>query len=245
MVDVRRLFKEYCPLIEEFNVRNIMGGFEQKEWMFSYRHTLAGSTDDITLSTITGGLITKLEHYHVLAQKLNAIPVNKTFVNPKTTTQFTLNGDDTGLYSIIILGSELPWMGKNPAIAPASFKGLTGRWAKDYCPYCEAFNIKTLVGGVLKDVVAFSFSWTTDNTADVIDFKTGTNVVDTLGNTAGQGKQFLVTQMYDTDYGIAITKNDSGAGTMSYPSSLTKTGFTLNGENAKKYDILIVGQIQY
>jgi hypothetical protein len=51
--------------------------------------------------------------------------------------------------------------------------------------------------------------------------------------------------MYDTDYGIVITKNDSGAATVIYPSSLTKAGFTLNGENAKKYDILIVGQIQY
>ena len=244
MVDVRRLFKEYCPLIEEFSVRNIMGGFEQKEWMFSYRHTLTGLDDVITLSTITGGLIQKLEHYHVLAQKLNALPANKTFVSPKTTTQFTLNGDNAGLYSIIILGSELPWMGKNPAVAPASQKGLTGRWAKDYCPYCKAFNVKTLVGGVLKDVVAFSFSWTTDATADVIDFKTGTKVND-ANNAAGQGKPYLVTQMYDTDYGIAITKNDSGAATAVYPSSLTKAGFTLNGENAIKYDILIVGQIQY
>jgi hypothetical protein len=244
MVDVRRLFKEYCPVVEEFNVRNIMGGYEQKEWMFSYRHTLVGTTDDITLSTITGGFIQKLEHYHVLATKLNALPSNKTFINPKTTTQFTLNGDNAGLYSIIILGSEIPYQGKSSSIAPVSFKGLTGKWAKDYCPYCKAFNVKTLVGGVLKDIVAFSFRWTTGSTADVIDFRTATKVTD-ANNSAGQGKPYLVSQMYDTDYGIAITKNDSGAASAIYPSSLTKTGFTLNGENAKAYDVLIVGQIQY
>jgi hypothetical protein len=244
MVDIRRLFKEYCPLIEEFNVRNIMGAYEQKEWMFSYRHTLAGLTDDITLSTITGGLIQKLDHYYVLATKLNALPVNKTFVYPKTTTQFTLNGDDAGVYSIIVVGSGLPEQGASPNIVPAVQKGLTGRWAKDYCPYCKAFNIKALIGGVLADVVAFSFQWTTDNIADVIDFRTATKVTDAY-NTAGQGKEYLVSQMYDTDYGIAITKNDAGAATVIYPSAITKAGFTLNGENAKAYDVLIVGQIQY
>jgi len=251
MVDVRRLFKEYCPLIEEFNVRNIMGGYEQKEWMFSYRHTQVALADIITLSTVTGGLVTKLEHYHVLATKLNVAPgVTKTFVNPKTTTQFTLNGVIGGLYSIIILGSELPWKGKDTTIAPASQKGLAGRWAEDYCPYCKAFKIKTLVGGVLKDVVAFSFQILSTGAATVIDFRTATKstggtTVDTY-TTTGQGKESLVSQMYDADYGIAITKNDSGAPvTEVYPSALTKAGFTLNGENAKKYDILIVGQIQY
>lgn len=245
MVDVRRLFKEYCPLIEEFSVRNIMGGYEQKEWMFSYRHTLVAGADAITLSTITGGLIQKLEHYHVLAQKLNAAPIFKTFVNPKTTTQFTLNGDKGGLYSIIILGSEIPWMGKNPAIALTSQKGLTGRWAKDYCPYCKAFNVKTLVGGVLKDVVAFSFLWTSDAAADPLDFRTATKVND-ANNAPGQGKPYLVTQMYDTDFGIAITKSSAGAVLAhTYPSAITKAGFTLNGENGETYDVLIVGQIQY
>ena len=245
MVDIRRLFKEYCPLIEEFNVKNIMGGYEQKEWLFSYRHTLAAGADAITLSTVTGGLITKLEHYHVIAQKLNALPVFKTFVNPKTTTQFTLNGDASALYSIVILGSEIPAQGASPNIAPASFKGLTGRWAKDYCPYCKAFNIKTLVGGVLKDVVAFSFLWTSDAAADELDFRTATKVTDT-NNQAGQGKEYLVSQMYDTDYGIAITKSSAGAvAAQIYPSAITKTGFTLNGESGETYDVLIVGQIQY
>jgi len=245
MVDIRRLFKEYCPLIEEFGVRNIMGGYEQKEWMFSYRHTLVGLSDDITLSTMTGGLVTKLEHYYVLATKLNSASVNKTFVNPKTTEQFTLNGDNMGVYSIIVLGSEIPWRGKNSAIVPSSLKGLTGRWAEDYCPYCKAFKIKTLVGGVLADVVAFSFHWTTDNVADVIDFRTATKVTDAY-NSAGQGKEYLVSQMNDTDYNIAITKNDAGAPVSEvYASALTKGGFTLNAENAKAYDVLIVGQIQY
>ena len=109
MVDIRRLFKEYCPLIEEFNVRNIMGGYEQKEWLIASRQTiLAGSALALTISTLTGGILSKLDHYYVLAQKLNAAVVNKTFITLKTTAGFTLNGDNAGLYSIIVFGSEVP-----------------------------------------------------------------------------------------------------------------------------------------
>ena len=85
-------------------------------------------------------------------------------------------------------------------------------------------------------MVAFSFQWTTDNIADVIDFRTATKVTDP-NNQAGQGKEYLVSQMYDTDYAIEITKNDTGAATAIYPSAITKAGFTLNAENAKAYDI--------
>ncbi len=245
MVDLRRLIKEYCPVVEEFNVRNILGAYEQKEWMFSYRHTMAGQDDDITLSTITGGILTKLDHYRVLAQKLDSFIMNRTYVTAKSTSQFTLHGDNAGLYSIIILGSEIPATGDSPNIVPTAQKGLTGRWAKDYCPYCKAYNIKTLVGGILKDVVAFSFKWTNVGAASVVDFRTATKVNDANDQT-GLGKAYLVSQMYGTDYGIAITKSSTGAvATDVYASALTKAGFTLNGENAEDYDVLIVGQIQY
>jgi hypothetical protein len=275
MVDTRRLFKEYCPLVEEFNVRNILGGYEQKEWMFSSRQTIPNDlvtvtwTKDLTLSTLTGGLVTKLDHYEVLVQKLNFVPINIPFITNKTTEGFTLNGDSCADwtnpfgagadYSIVILGSQIPRGGDSPNITPAQQRGLDGRWAMDYCPYCKAYKVKTLVGGVLKDVTAFSFLHTTGGQmagSEPVVFRTDTHTewlgtappLDTKSRDIGLSKQALITQMEDaTLYDIIITKHTAApeVAQVAWPSAITKTGFTLNGEAGKTYSILIIGQILY
>lgn len=229
----KQYFKSQCPLIEEFHIKGVLGCMERKQWIFGGRASIAmGSyTTNVTLSSLSNGVVTKLNNYQVLAQKLNAAVANKTFVTSKTTSGFTLTGDQGSTFSLIVFGSDAK---------PASF---TGRWAKDYCPYCKAMNIHGLVSGAIKDELLFSFNWTLASDPQTISFASATNTTGS-GKERGQKLSSLVTQMEDESYQIVIT--DTGASTKPpYPSSLTKVGFALNGDANDVYDIFILGRIKF
>jgi hypothetical protein len=231
--------------MEEFHIRNVIGCCERRQFMFGDRVTIpAGITTlAVTLSGLTGALVEKVDHFQVLAQKLNAIPVNLTYLTSKTTRGFTLNGDAGADYSIIVLAT-LP---TNPLAHP--------KWAKDYCPYCKNLDFKGIVGSTLRDIVVFDGTATTGGGGTVAaKFATMTRTTAALhgmvaGNkTSGTLKNPLVTMMAGTDYQICLTKTTEAGGVVTnppYPSAIAKDGFTINGDATQDYDVLILGQIQF
>jgi hypothetical protein len=255
-----RLFaSEYCSLVEEFHIRNVVGCLEQKLWMFGDRVMipLLASTLNVTISSMTAGWITNLPtdprtgfpQYLVLAQKRNAAPSNFTFVDNKTTTQFRLNGDAGAYYDLVVMS----WGAVQPS---RRHLDSGGKWAEDYCPFCKAAGFKGIVGAVLGDVATFAFKHTLVAAADVITFERKT---DTTGKHIGSlatevtyyetGTEYpsRVTSMEDTDYNIIITKSTDLGGAVvlpPWPSAITTHGFTLNGDITEEYDVLILGQIQ-
>ena len=242
-------FSTYCPVVEEFHIKNILGCLQKKQWLISGPTTITvGQTKTVTFDDLTGGLLIDIPTFEVVVQKINVAPVNWTYITSKSSTGFVVNGDNGATYHTVVFGTG--------PTKPFSLK-QNPKWAKDYCPYCDKLKYNGVVGSIFKDNVAFSFKWILSGTSQIIDFKTGT---DTTGKHVGviagvddyfeTGQQYpnLVTMMANTDYEIIITKTTDAGGAVvlpPWPSAITKIGFTLNGDNAQEYDILIVGQIQF
>lgn len=225
------LFKSQCPLIEEFHVKNIIGTVERKQWIFGGRVTLSGASQALTYLTLSGGIIDKLDHAQILAQKLNAAPTNPTYVDTKAAAGFTLYGDNGATYSIVVLGTEPQ--------KPRSQR----KWASDYCPFCKSQGFKGIAGGTLRDVTAFSFQWTLTGSDDVIRFA-DLKTKDIIGRPKGQIEEPLITAMADSQYQVIVTKASSGAVVNApYVGAIGTNGFTLHGDDTKIYDILVLGQI--
>lgn len=232
-----------CILIDKMGLADVVGCLDRKTWIIGSRQTIAsGGQLALTFSALTGGLIVSCESYQVLAQKLNAASTNLTAISNKTAVGFTLNGDNGGLYSLIVM-LRMPSRGGFP------------KWAKDYCPYCKDRKYNAIVGSILKDMTLFGFTARTglDGTANVLfkNVKAGSREKFGLEGgrkERGSGKEASVTQMYDTTYQICISKSTVTGGEVvvaPYPSNLTVTGFTLNGDAEQTYDVMIFGQIRY
>jgi hypothetical protein len=231
---------------------------ERKQYIFGGIISSLTNPQTITLSSLTGGLIsnvpvdprTGFPSYLVLAQKVNAAAVNKSFIGSVGTQSFALNGDTGGKYHLVIMAT-------NPD-SPKSKHLQTRKWAQDYCPYCKAAGFKGIVGSFLKDLACFSFKVTTGGGGTAtVKFLTST---DTTGKHAGinAGLDFYyetgqelpsrVTMMADASYQIIITKSTEAGGAVTvvpYPSVIAKDGFMLNGDASQEYDVLILGQIQF
>jgi hypothetical protein len=242
MVNNELNFSSQCPLIEEFHIKNIVAGVERKQWAMGGRVTLDGAGEyAVAFLVFSGGIIQNMTSYHVLAQKLNAVPVEEAYVSAKTTAGFTIKGDAASLNSIIVLGEE-------PTRKPALLSQR--KWAKDYCPYCKSQNISAIVGATVKDQVMFGFQATTGAGGSVaVLFRTVMRYINLFGLPAGQHKDPLLTSMADATYQISITKAAVGTGAAvvipPYASAINREGFTLNGDASKTYDVLILGQILY
>jgi len=236
-----------CPLMEEFHIRNVIGCCERKQFMFGGRSTitdLATCSKAITFASLTGSLITSVDHSQILIQTLNSAPINKTYVDNKTSKGFTIYGDALCEFSIIVLAT-LP---VHPVSQP--------KWAKDYCPYCKNLDFKGIVGSTLRDIVAFTMTGATTGQSGSLAVKFGTLTKQT-GVTHGMITEYyttgtlrdpLVTMMENDDYQIAIFKTTEAGGVVTvppYPSAIKKDGFTLNGDAAQHYDMLIFGQIGF
>lgn len=255
-----RLFaSEYCSLVEEFHIRNVVGCLEKKLWVFGDRVQIPAmaSTLVVTINSMTGGWITDLPtdprtgypQYLVLAQKRNAAAANFTFVDAKTTTQFRLNGDALAYYDLVVMS----WGATKPS---RRHLDSGGKWAKDYCPFCERADFRGIVGAVLRDQAVFAFKHTLSGTSDALTFAADTKttgkhvgslVTEVTWFETGTDYPARVTSMLDTEYNIIITKSTDLGGAVTvpaYPSAITKYGFTLTGDNNEEYDILILGQIQ-
>ena len=230
------MFKNVCPLVEEFHIRNILGALERKQWVFGGRVTTPGGAAYVsaTLLALSSGIIPRVDHYQALVQKLNAAPNEESFIDTKVSTGFRVVGDVSSTYSVIVLGAE--------PVTPKSQR----KWAKDYCPFCKSQGFDGIVGSTLSDLVLFTFRHLQVGSADVVKFASEVTMRNLTGEPRGQLGGPLVTVMVDNTYQIAITKSSSGAiVNKPYPSSLAKDGFTLNGDANKTYDVLILGQILY
>jgi hypothetical protein len=225
------LFKSQCPLIEEFHVKNVIGALERKQWIFGGRVTLSGASQALTYLTLSSGIIERLDHAQILAQKHSAVPTNPTYVDTKTSSGFTLYGDNGATYSIVILGTE--------PHKPRSQR----KWASDYCPFCKSQGFKGVAGGTLKDVAAFSFQWTLSSAGDTIAFN-DIKTQNIIGRPRGQLDDSLIHTMADNQYQIIVTKTSAGAVVVPpYPEDVGTNNFTLQGEAGETYDVLILGQI--
>lgn len=247
----------YCPLIEEFHIRNIVGCLERKQWVFGDIVTLSGKDyADLTLSSLSGGFITHvpinprtgLPNYLVLAQVVEVTGVCS--ISNQTEEMFRLNGTAGNTYHVVVMTTE-------PS-QPSRRVHSQRKWASDYCPYCKSQGFKGVVGSVLKDLACFSFKVFLRGGASMpVKFAT---VTDTTGKHVGvnAGLDFYyetgqelpnrVTMMADNQYQIIITKCDETGGAVinpPFPSSIAKDGFTLNGDVDEEYDVLILGQIQF
>ena len=256
MSNPKMFMRGYCPLVEEFHIRNIVGCLEKKQYIFGDIITLTGSPQVVTLASMTGCLVeavpldkTGIPNYLVLAQKIDAAPVLGTMVTGQTATQFSLVGDIGGVYHVVIMAT-----GPNK---PSRKHTQTTKWANDYCPYCRAAGFKGVVGSIFKDMACFSFKVLTSGVAETVKFVTSTDTTGKhLGATAdldlfyetGQELQSRVTMMADNQYQIVLTKCTEVGGAVvnsPYPSVIDKDGFILNGDASQEYDVLILGQIQF
>ena len=252
------LMRGYCPLIEEFHIRNILGCLEKKQYIFGGIISPLTNPQTITLSSLTGGLITNVPidpktgfpSYLILVQKTKTAAVNNTFIYPVGNQSFVLNGDTGATYHVVIMAT-------NPDQPPSKHLQTT-KWAQDYCPYCKSVGFKGIVGSFLKDLACFSFKVTTGGGGTAtVKFATST---DTTGKHAGNvstsdfyyetGQQLpsMVTMMADASYQIIITKSTEGGApvvVVPYPSVIDKDGFMLNGDASQEYDVLVLGQIQF
>ncbi len=254
------LMRGYCPLIEEFHIRNIIGCVEKKQWIFGDTFLMAAASRAVTLSEMTGGLITAAStivnrsngvsepDIKVLVQAIGN-SLERPYIDTKTTAGFTLRGD-TGKYVHVVVMVNAPLVPHN--------KVSTSKWAQDYCPYCRAAGFKGIVGSTLKDIAMFGFKATTSGAGTVaVKFRTST---DTTGKHTGlttldyfyeTGTQlpFTVNQMVSTDYQVILTKQDLAAyvAPTQYPyiTLQDKDGFTITGDASQEYDVLVLGQIQY
>jgi len=237
----------YCPLVEDFHIQNVLGSRERRQIIFGYTATVtaADGTKALTLSGMTGGLITKVDHYQVFVQGLQAATVRprvKLRVEDSS-LGFTLVGDAGNvtpkLYSVIVV-----------ATLPISSRAIP-KWAKDYCPGCKNLDFWGIVGSIYKDIGMFSMRVQNGGAGTLaVNFATHSayyndNATD-LYTTGVKGSSHspLVNQMVNDDYQIMISPSASAPAAYPYASSITEAGFTLTGDASEYFNILILGQIK-
>ncbi len=250
----------YCPLIEEFHIRNIIGCVEKKQWIFGDTFLMAAASRAVTLSEMTGGLITAAStkvnrsngvsepDFKVLVQAIGN-SLERPYIDTKTTAGFTLRGDTGKSVHVVVM--------VNAPLVPHR-KVSTSKWAQDYCPYCRAAGFKGIVGSTFKDVAMFGFK--VINTPGGFGRLQFATVTDTTGKHTGlstmdyfyeTGTQlpYYVNQMVSSDYQVIVTKQDLAAyvAPTQYPyiDGQRSDGFILYGDANQEYDILVLGQIQY
>jgi hypothetical protein len=264
-----------CPLIDDFHVQNILGARERRELIFGSRVTITdGFTyKSLTLSALSGGWVTSVDHYEVLAQEVGVYntgtglvgdmvgtPTIVPYVINKTAIGFDLHGDTDAVMSVVI-----------KATLPAHPRS-NAKDAWSYCPYCKFFGFKDIVGSVVRDATIFGGKATTSSGTVAVTFgnvgtasaailskptktyfgqegKDGTEAIGFQAQVGGGSlKKSLVTTMIDTQYQIIIqaSKYTPGGGTTTYPypTLITDSGFLLNGDTAYDYDVLILGQVK-
>lgn len=107
-----------------------------------------------------------------------------------------------------------------------------GKWIKDTCPYAKDQGFYSVIGDVRPGETVFGFSVTTGSTDHSCVLKTVT-----------EGK---VVQMDDTNYRVIATKVGAGSvATVPIVKTKTKTSFNIAGENAKVYDVIVIGRVLY
>ena len=220
---------ESCPLIEEFHIRNILGGCEKRQWLIGGRVTMPRDAShlSVTLDSLTGGIIKNVDHFQVLSQKLGA-PTNESYVSFKDSTRFTLEGDASGVYSVVVLATLPLW------------PRATSKWAKDYCPYCKTLGFNTILGSSLKDIGIFAGRAQTG----AVDFPTLTKTTGDMGEEQGSQRKTLITMMHDDQYQIILSP--AAAPTiLPYPDVVTQDGFTIVGDRDAWFDVLVMGQINF
>jgi hypothetical protein len=246
-----------CPLIENFKVSNILGANEKRQIIFGSNETITGNAGKaLTLSGLSGGLIVNADHYYVVAQKWNTVPLQKVRIESKTATGFTLMTNE-GVSSVVVV------------VTQPTHPKATPKDAWNYCPYCKYFGFKDIEGGIVRDSTLFGMramvasgnalavtfaAYTQPNkviygaaTTDSTFYSDVKGLYGPKYATKGSLKKSLVTQMADDDYQIIITKSTYATAAVTippYPSAVTEGGFTLNGDNNQYYDILILGQVQ-
>ena len=238
---------QICPVIEEFNIKNIVGCLNRKQFMFGYSVTTVAGFTPLTFGAITGGLIENLSEYECLVTKTGAANTLIPLVN-KNANGITLQSDFPATYHLIFFGF-------GPTKPHRQHSG-TQRWAQDYCPYCKAYKFKGLIGSIFSDTVTFALKATTDGAGlaavSFRDAMQSTGVYAGLGGDefydTGQQKHNLVSQMADVSYLVAVTKSTplGGVATVTpWVDSITKVGFSIHGDATQSYDTLVIGQIQY
>lgn len=215
--------------------------------MFGYTVTTSKPLEVLTFADMTGGMIENLGEYECLVQKVGAANVIEPQV-AKTSTGITLAADNGGTYHLVFFGF-------NPTKPHRRHSGF-GKWAWDYCPSCKAMKYKAIVGSIFQDIATFAFKVTTDGAglATVLfrNAMDSTGAYVGLGETelyeTGQQKPYLVSQMANANYHLAVTKSHPIAGAVvvsPWVDLVTKAGFRLHGDASVQYDVLVLGQIQY
>jgi hypothetical protein len=247
---ITRRSYQSCPLVDEFHIQNVLGSCEKRQWIIGARVNIpSGATKALTYAALTGGLWDTIDHAQILLQFLNFAPADPPYVISKASAGFTLYGEP-GDYSVVILAT-LPNRPK-----------ATAKWAKDYCPYCKNLGFNAICGSALKDIAVFGGVALTSGGTVAVDFPTLTKT--SIGQTGtgsnypeseqrkekGSQRASLVSMMKDNTYQIILTKStDGGIATpvtvYPFPSAITVDGFTITGDTAEYYDVLIVGQVNF
>ncbi len=106
------------------------------------------------------------------------------------------------------------------------------KWIKDYCPFAKSQGFYSIVGNVNKGQKVFGFSHTQAAGSDAITFSSSTRNV--------------IKQMQDVGYEVVVTDTSTtSVVTVAYVTTKTKTGFTLVGEAAATYDVVVIGNVNY
>lgn len=233
-----------CPLLEDFHIRNILGSRERRQIIFGSIQTAGtaggGGTSgyiDLTLSGLTGGMITQVDHMLVFAQKYGSAPVNRTRIAFKTTTGFRLVGDLNGGYDLVVVAT-LP---TKPMTTP--------KWAKDYCPGCKNMDFWGIVGSIYKDVALFT-SRLQNGVGGTFDYKFRDNAV--YGSAGdfyfpgdkGSEPSPAVRRMVDTTYNVILFPSDTPPAVPPFTGAFSEDGFTITGDASEKFNVLILGQIE-
>jgi hypothetical protein len=111
---------------------------------------------------------------------------------------------------------------------------MKGRWVKDSCPYARDQGFQSVVGNVAPGETVFGFTYLMTSASDTITLKTVT--------------KGLVTQMADKQYRVIPMKVDTGSiadADIPRVSSKKEATFVLSAENAKYYDVIVVGRVLY
>jgi hypothetical protein len=230
-------------LLEDFHIRNILGSRERRQIIFGstqYATTVGGGTSgylDLTLSGLTGGLITQVDHMLVFAQKWASAPTNRTRIAFKTTLGFRLIGDLNAGYDIVVV-----------ATLPTSPRA-TPKWAKDYCPGCKNMDFWGIVGSIYKDVALFT-SRVQNGAGGTFAYKFRDNAV--YGSAGdfyfpgdkGSEPSPTVHKMVDADYQVILFPSDTPPAAAPFTSTFSAEGFSIVGDASEIFNVLIFGQIE-
>jgi hypothetical protein len=232
-----------CPwIINDRLIPDHVGGTFRKEWLIKGSAVLDGAGQaTVTISDLTGGLVTEFDDYWILAQKITTAPAIVPRAEFKTSRNFVLRGDANATFLIIIMGYEF-------------IRKQTGKWAYQYCPYCKDLKFKAVIGSAFPQKVAVSFSSTCNGAGAGVGVleratqQTGREVDPDTGQITYRAegvnqKPYGLKMMTDTDYSIFIAPVQA-PGTAPYPTLIAQTGFTVNGGANLKYDVLVFGKIE-